>query len=75
MPLVSFFPYLLLLAVIVVSVFEPPGSSAGIVTAFAAGFFWDVFSSNFLGMGAALMVLIALIINIIKERYVRVSII
>ncbi|MDP2640935.1 MAG: rod shape-determining protein MreD [Candidatus Yanofskybacteria bacterium] len=65
-------PNLILLAVTLINLLEPGDSSFGIVAAFVGGLFWDIFSFQLLGLGASTLVIVALLIKIGKQSYVRI---
>jgi cell shape-determining protein MreD len=44
-------------------------------SAVIGGFFWDVFSSQFLGFHVILLLLVAVFIQLILKKYVRSSVI
>jgi len=68
-------PNLILIAVILITVFERPEKNLGIFLAFIGGFFLDIFSENFIGFHILVLVILALLIKFILRKYVRIPII
>jgi rod shape-determining protein MreD len=60
------------LLVILINVFIPE-AYFGIISAIIGGFFWDIFSANFLGYHVLILLLIAIFIQLIIKKYVRAS--
>jgi len=69
------FPSLILISVIAFSILPQFGWGAAIFSGVAGGFFWDVFSADFLGFHVLILVGLALFIKLILKRYVRAPII
>ena len=64
-------PNFILLLVLVWNFFEDPESSFGIYNAFVAGFFLDIFSDRLIGFNILILVVVAIVLKIILNRYVR----
>jgi len=71
LPKLRWYPSLILLAVILLNLFEGPKKSFGIFAAVFGGFFWDIFSTNPIGFHILILVMVALLIKIILGQYVR----
>ncbi|MDP3947829.1 MAG: rod shape-determining protein MreD [bacterium] len=56
--------------VIFINLFESPRDYAGIYAGFIGGFFWDIFSANFIGQNALIFLALALFIKIVLRKYV-----
>lgn len=75
----SFFPHfpggywlnLVLIAVVVVSLFENRKEKLGFFGAFFGGFFLDIFSENFIGFWVLILLAIAVFIKFVFKKYVR----
>lgn len=73
----SFFPHffnpnLILIAVIIINIYESPKEVFGVVAAFFGGFFLDVFSSGFFGYNVMALVLMSLVIKLVIKKNVRI---
>jgi len=66
---------LILIAVILINLFEGPEENFGILSAFLGGFFLDIFSEHFIGFYVLILIGLALFIKLIFKRYVRIPII
>jgi len=66
-------PNLILIAVILITVFEKPDphTNFGVGVAFIGGFFLDIFSENFIGFHILILVILAFFIKFILRKYVR----
>lgn len=64
----------ILVALFLINILEAPEKNSGIFAALVAGFFWDVFSDNFIGFHILILIFLTLLIKIILVRYVRVKI-
>ncbi len=65
-------PNLLLLATVLINIFEPAKEKSGIIGAATAGFFWDVFSSQTIGFHLLILLGSSLFIKIIFKRYFKI---
>ena len=65
------FPFLLIF-VFLINFLEDPSSKAGLYTAFFVGLFWDIYSSNYIGLMALTLPIIAYLLKIILFKYVRI---
>ena len=65
---------LILIAVILINLFESPSKNGGIFSALFGGFFLDIFSENFIGFWILISIAIALFIKFIFKKYVRIPI-
>jgi len=69
-------PNLVLISVILFNVFTDPKQNSGVLAAFIAGFFLDVFSRGpfgFFGFYTLISMLLALFLKFILKNYVQVS--
>ena len=64
----------ILVAIFLINLLEAPEKNTGIFAALVAGFFWDIFSDNFIGFHIIILIFLALLIKTILSRYVRVKI-
>ena len=64
-------PNLLLLLVILWNIFEDPESKLGVHIAFISGFFLDVFSNRIIGFNILILVIVAIFLKLILNKYVR----
>jgi len=67
-----FLPNLILISQILITVFENPKENLALFTSFLAGFFWDIFSENPLGLGIIISFSLSFLIKIILRQYVRI---
>ena len=67
-------PNFIFILIIFINVFEKPQNNAGLLAGFVGGFFLDIFSSNFIGFYAFIMLVAAFLIKLIFRRYVWVPI-
>lgn len=65
---------LILVSIFLMNILETPKENSGIFAALMAGFFWDIFSENFIGFHILILILLALAIKTIFARYVRIKI-
>ncbi|OHA69026.1 MAG: hypothetical protein A3J57_00610 [Candidatus Wildermuthbacteria bacterium RIFCSPHIGHO2_02_FULL_49_12b] len=70
-PVLGFVPHIVLFLYILIHVLEKPHSGLGTMSALAAGFFLDVYSSRPFGFYTALLSAGSLAITILKAHYVR----
>ncbi len=75
---VGWSPNLILIAVILLNLFENPQKNSGYFTAFIGGFFLDIFSGNFIGINfigfwILILLVISFSIKFILRKYVRLS--
>lgn len=70
-PVFGFIPHVVLFLYILIHVMEKPYSGVGTLSALAAGFFLDVYSSKPFGFYTALLSAGSLAITILKAHYVR----
>lgn len=63
---------LLIIGVILVNFFEDHRKNSGIISAFFAGFFLDIFSENFFGFWTLILMAAAIFIKFILKKYVRI---
>jgi rod shape-determining protein MreD len=66
-----FFPFLLILCFLI-NFLEDPTSKTGLYVAFFIGLFWDIYSSNYIGLMALILLTIFYLLKIILFRYVRI---
>ncbi len=64
-------PNLILILIFFWILFEDPESSFGIYNAFVAGFFLDIFSNWLIGFNILILVILALFLKLILNKYVR----
>jgi len=69
-----FFPNIILIFQILITLFEDPNKNLAIFSAVSAGFFWDIFSENPVGFGILILLLISIFLKIILRKYVRIPI-
>ena len=69
-----FFPNIILVSQILITVFEDPNKNLAIFSAVSAGFFWDIFSENPVGFGILILLSISVFLKIILRKYVRIPI-
>ncbi|MEK7503575.1 MAG: rod shape-determining protein MreD [Patescibacteria group bacterium] len=63
-------PNFILISVLLINVLEKPKKNTGIVAGFIGGFFLDIFSSNFIGFYALILLALSFLIKIIFRKYV-----
>jgi len=68
---VVIFPNLILIFQVLLTLFEDPPKNLTLFSAPVAGFFWDIFSENPIGLGILILILISLFLKIILRQYVR----
>lgn len=61
---------LMLIAVILINLFERSKNYSGVYAAFISGFFLDIFSSGMIGFDVLILLGIAILIKIILRKYV-----
>jgi rod shape-determining protein MreD len=66
-------PNLVLIAVVLINIFEKPRDYSGLGAGFAAGFFLDVFSQSFFGFHVLILFSLSLFIKVILKKYVWAS--
>lgn len=64
-------PNLILVLIFFWILFEDPESSFGVYNAFVAGLFLDIFSSHLIGFNILILVVLATILKLILNKYVR----
>lgn len=64
-------PSLILILTILLNFLEKPEKNSGIFSAFVGGFFWDIFSSRFIGFHILILLTLAIFIKLILRKYVR----
>lgn len=62
---------LILISVILLNLFENLQQKSGILAAFIGGFFWDIFSENFIGFYILILLGVSIFIKFILKKYVR----
>jgi rod shape-determining protein MreD len=72
-PIFGVTPNLILIAVILLNLFEKPEDYGGLWGSFIAGFFLDVFSGSFIGFYASICLAISLFMKLVFKRYVWAS--
>ena len=65
-------PNLALILVVLINLFEKPEDFSGIFSAFAGGFFLDIFSSSPIGFYTLILLALAIFIKMILRKYVWV---
>lgn len=63
----------LLILLCLINLLEDPRNKLGLFSAFFVGFFWDIYSSNEIGIMALSLFLIFSLLKIILFKYVRIS--
>ncbi len=69
-----FFPNIILVSQILITLFEDPNKNLAIFSAVSAGFFWDIFSENSIGFGILTLLLASVFLKIVLKKYVRIPI-
>jgi len=64
-------PSLILPIVILWNILEKSKEQTGIFFAFFAGFFWDIFSSNFIGFHILILMGLAVLIKFVLKKYLQ----
>jgi len=62
---------LILISVILLNLFENLQQKSGILAAFIGGFFWDIFSENFIGFYILILLGVSIFIKFILKKYLR----
>lgn len=65
------FPFLLVVCFLI-NFLEEPTSKTGLYVAFFVGLFWDIYSSNYVGLMALMLPIICYLLKIILSKYVRI---
>ena len=65
-------PNLVLIGVIMLNLFEKPEEKSGVWAAVIGGFFWDVFSANFIGFHLLILLAVSLIIKYVLKRFLSI---
>jgi len=65
------FPFLLVVCFLI-NFLEEPTSKTGLYVAFFVGLFWDIYSSNYIGLMALMLPIICYLLKIILSKYVRI---
>ena len=63
---------IILIPVTLISFLTPQNQFYGLVAAFSAGFFLDIFSGSFIGFHILILVLILIGLKFILQKYVRI---
>lgn len=63
-------PNFILISVLLINVLEKPQKNTGILAGLIGGFFLDIFSSNFIGFYALILVASSFLIKVIFRKYV-----
>lgn len=66
----NYVPNFILIAVILINLFEEQKNSFGIISSLIAGFLLDVFFSSYIGYWVLICFLISIFIKLIFKRYV-----
>ena len=61
---------LIVIAVILINLFEKPKDYSGIYAGFIGGFFLDIFSASLIGQNVLILLALALFIKIVLRKYV-----
>lgn len=61
-------PSLILIFVILLNLFEEKEKNSGIISAFLGGFFWDIFSTAYIGFHIIFLFLLAIFIKFILKK-------
>lgn len=69
-----FFPNIILIFQILITLFEDPNKNLAIFSAVSAGFFWDIFSENPIGFSILILLSISVFLKIVLRKYVRIPI-
>ena len=70
--IIGFIPNLILIAIVLINLFEEKEKNAGIYSAFIGGFFLDIFSEKPFGFYILISIAIAIFIKYVIKRYVRI---
>jgi len=65
------FPFLLIF-LFLINLLEDPRGNLGLFSSFFVGLFWDIYSSNYIGMMAILLPALFILLKIILFKYVRI---
>jgi rod shape-determining protein MreD len=65
-------PNLILLALIIINIFEKPKDYSGVFAAVIGGFFLDIFSEKSIGLSILILVALSLFIKLILKKYVQI---
>lgn len=63
---------LIFVSQILITILEDPKKNQALFSALIAGFFWDIFSENFFGVGILILFLSSLFLKIILRKYVQI---
>ncbi|KPJ71471.1 hypothetical protein AMJ50_01950 [Parcubacteria bacterium DG_74_3] len=69
--ILRFFPNLILVFQILLTLLEEPKEKLTLFSAIFAGFFWDIFSENPLGLGILILFSITFFLKLVLRKYVR----
>lgn len=61
-------PSLILISIVLLNLFEKKEKNLGIISAFSGGFFWDIFSTTWVGFHIILLFLLAIFIKFILKK-------
>lgn len=64
-------PNLVFILIIIWNLYEESDSKLGIYNAFIAGFFLDIFSNTIIGFNVLILVILAILIKLIFNKYVQ----
>jgi len=64
-------PFLLIICFLI-NFLEDPNSRTGLYLAFFIGLFWDIYSSNYIGLMTLFLLVIFYLLKIILSKYVRI---
>ena len=64
-------PILIFILIIIWNLYEESDSKLGIYNAFIAGFFLDIFSNTIIGFNVLILVILAILIKLIFNKYVQ----
>lgn len=65
-------PNVVLIFIVLWNIFERGDSTMGIYNAVIGGLFLDIFSSRFIGFNILILLLLAFILKLISNKYVRI---
>jgi rod shape-determining protein MreD len=68
----GFIPNFILISVILINLFQRPENPSGLWAAVFGGFFFDIFSSNFIGFYILICLTTSIFIKVILKDYVRI---
>lgn len=65
-------PNFILVAIILINIFEDPRGYFGVYSAVAAGFFLDIFSQDYIGLSILILLAVSFSIKLILKKYVQI---